>query len=60
MATLTTEQVEGFLMGNIIKYSMRAGRKQGTDDLAKIQVYRQWLKEWRETGTIKQFSEMRL
>jgi hypothetical protein len=57
MATLTTEQVEGFLMGNVIKYSMRAGRKQGTDDLAKVRVYRQWLKEWRETGAISQFSK---
>lgn len=57
MTTLTREQVEGFLMGNVIKYSMRAGRKAGTDDLAKVRVYRQWLREWRESGCIKQFSE---
>lgn len=44
-AVLTPEEYRGFLKGNIIKYSMRAGRKEGTDDGAKAKHYRQFLKE---------------
>lgn len=44
-AVLTPEEYRGFLKGNIIKYSMRAGRKEGTDDGAKANHYRQFLKE---------------
>lgn len=29
---LTREEFIGFLKGNVIKYSLRAGRKQGADD----------------------------
>ena len=36
---LTPEEFRGFLKGNVIKYSMRQGRKDGTDDLAKAQHY---------------------
>lgn len=38
-AVLSHEEFIGFLKGNVIKYSMRQGRKDGTDDLAKAQHY---------------------
>ena len=44
-AVLTKEEFIGFLKGNIIKYSMRAGRKDGSDDAGKAQHYQQKLKE---------------
>ncbi len=44
-AVLTKEEFIGFLKGNIIKYSMRAGRKEGSDDAGKAQHYQQKLKE---------------
>ena len=37
---LTPEEFQGFLKGNIIKYSLRAGRKPGaTDDADKAKHY---------------------
>ena len=45
-AVLTPDEYRGFLKGNIIKYSMRAGRKEGTDDAGKAEHYRQFLNEW--------------
>lgn len=43
---LTKEEYIGFLKGNIIKYSMRAGKKEGaSDDAAKAAHYRQFLAE---------------
>lgn len=44
-SVLTKEEFVGFLKGNIIKYSMRAGRKEGSDDAGKAQHYQQKLKE---------------
>lgn len=44
-AVLTPEEFRGFLKGNIIKYSMRAGRKQGSDDANKAMHYKMKLKE---------------
>ena len=44
-AVLTHEEFVGFLKGNIIKYSMRAGRKPGTDDANKASHYKMKLKE---------------
>lgn len=44
-AVLTPEEFRGFLKGNIIKYSMRAGRKEGSDDAGKAKHYMQKLKE---------------
>jgi hypothetical protein len=44
-SVLTHEEFVGFLKGNIIKYSMRAGRKPGSDDAGKAQHYQQKLKE---------------
>lgn len=42
---LTHEEFVGYLKGNIIKYSMRAGRKEGSDDGGKAMHYIQKLKE---------------
>jgi hypothetical protein len=44
-AVLTPEEFQGFLKGNIIKYAMRAGRKDGSDDAGKAKHYMQKLKE---------------
>lgn len=38
-AVLTHEEFIGFLKGNVIKYSMRAGHKAGSDDAAKAKHY---------------------
>ena len=42
---LTVEEFRGYLKGNIIKYTMRAGRKEGSDDAGKAKHYMQKLKE---------------
>ena len=44
-SVLTHEEFVGFLKGNIIKYSMRAGRKVGSDDANKARHYMLKLKE---------------
>jgi len=44
---LTSEEFEGYLKGNIIKYSMRQGKKEGSDDASKAQHYLMKLKEVR-------------
>jgi hypothetical protein len=44
-AVLKPEEFRGFLKGNIIKYSMRAGRKNGSDDAGKAKHYMQKLRE---------------
>jgi len=44
-SVLTHEEVVGFLKGNVIKYAMRAGRKDGSDDLGKARHYMMKLKE---------------
>lgn len=44
-SVLTHEEFVGFLKGNIIKYSMRAGRKAGSDDANKARHYMLKLKE---------------
>jgi hypothetical protein len=48
-SVLTKEEFIGFLKGNIIKYSMRAGRKEGSDDTGKAQHYQQKLREIENT-----------
>jgi hypothetical protein len=45
-AVMTHEEFAGFLKGNIIKYSLRAGRKDGSDDAGKAKHYMQKLKEF--------------
>lgn len=52
--TLTKEELQGFFKGNIIKYALRAGHKQGEDyskDVAKLLVYKQWLEELNKSHT---------
>lgn len=44
-AVLTKEEFIGFLKGNIIKYSMRAGHKADSDDAGKARHYKQKLDE---------------
>ena len=44
-AVLTHEEFVGFRKGNIIKYSLRAGRKDGSDDAGKAKHYLQKLRE---------------
>lgn len=45
-AALSPEEYRGYLKGSIIKYSMRAGHKEGTDDGAKARHYMQFLQEF--------------
>jgi hypothetical protein len=47
-SVLTREEFRGFLRGNVIKYSMRAGRKEGSDDAGKAKHYIMKLKEFNE------------
>jgi hypothetical protein len=44
-SVLTHAEFVGFLKGNIIKYSLRAGRKDGSDDAGKAKHYILKLKE---------------
>lgn len=44
-AVLTPEEFRGFLKGNVIKYALRQGKKEGTDDAGKAQHYAQKLAE---------------
>lgn len=47
-AKLTDEQLEGFLLGNLIKYSTRANFKGQFDrDIEKVSIYSAMLKELR-------------
>ena len=51
-AKLTPEQYEGFLLGNIIKYSTRANFKDSfEDDVRKAGVYSKFLQEFEKTPT---------
>lgn len=47
-AVLSPEEFRGFLRGNVIKYALRAGRKEGTDDAGKARHYMLKLKEFDE------------
>ena len=46
---LTPEEFIGFLKGNVIKYSMRQGKKQDSDDANKARHYAAKLREMLET-----------
>ena len=50
-AVLTAEEFIGFLKGNIIKYSMRQGKKQDSDDVGKAKHYLQKLREVTQAGS---------
>ena len=47
---LTYDEFVGFLKGNIIKYAMRQGRKEGSDDAGKALHYMQKLDEVRRAA----------
>ena len=47
-AVMTPEEFRGYLCGNVIKYAMRAGRKEGSDDAGKARHYMQKLGEFDE------------
>jgi len=49
-AVLTHEEFIGFLKGNVIKYSMRQGKKDGSDDAQKAMHYMQKLNEVQGNG----------
>lgn len=49
-SVLSREEFIGYLKGNIIKYGMRAGRKEGSDDAAKAWHYKQKLEEFLAQG----------
>ncbi len=42
-AKMSPEMLEGFYMGNVIKYLVRYRHKDGLNDLKKAQVYIGWL-----------------
>lgn len=42
-ATLSKSEFIGYLRGNILKYQLRASKKNGTEDLNKADVYSGWL-----------------
>ena len=44
---LSEDEFIGFLKGNVIKYSMRQGKKEGSDDAGKAKHYLMKLKEVR-------------
>ena len=41
--TMSPEQFEGFLLGNLIKYISRYRHRNGLEDLRKAKVYMGWL-----------------
>ena len=42
---LTPDEFRGYLKGCVIKYAMRQGRKEGSDDAEKARHYAQKLRE---------------
>lgn len=50
---LNWQEMRGFLLGNILKYRLRAGHKDNADsDIKKAMQYEKWLKEWEECGVL--------
>lgn len=47
-AVLSKEEFEGFLHGNVIKYTLRTNKKNGVKDLEKAHKYLGWLIESRK------------
>lgn len=44
-AKLTTDQLRGYYLGNLLKYLSRARLKNGAEDYKKAEVYLRWLNE---------------
>jgi|TARA_B110000908_G_scaffold72820_1_gene87861 hypothetical protein len=42
----TGKHFEGYLQGNILKYTWRYRYKNGIEDLQKAQVYMKWLEDY--------------
>lgn len=42
----TADEFRGYLMGNVVKYTMRKGLKAGTNDENKAKQYQHWLDEF--------------
>jgi hypothetical protein len=51
-AKLTTEQLKGYYLGNLLKYLSRAQHKDGIQDYRKAEVYLKWLIELEDQGTL--------
>lgn len=47
---LSENEFIGFLKGNVIKYAMRAGKKEGSDDYEKMRHYMEKLDEFKRRG----------
>ena len=47
-AVATEEEYNGFLYCNVIKYILRAKRKNGIEDMKKAKLYLEWLIEEKE------------
>ena len=50
-AKLTSEQLKGYYLGNLLKYLSRAQYKNGLEDYKKAEVYLAWLIEEEDHGT---------
>ena len=44
-AVLTEEEFRGYLRGNLLKYHLRANKKNGDEDIQKADMYSNWLVE---------------
>lgn len=42
---MSSEEFKGFLKGNVLKYVLRADKKNGLEDYEKAEQYLKWLKE---------------
>ena len=55
---MTPEEFQGFLRGNVIKYSLRLGHKDAAvKEAAKIEQYAKWLRTALEGNTIKHMED---
>ena len=52
LETLSAEEFLGYLKGNTLKYTRRAGLKAGTNDQAKANQYRSWTRQFESVGGI--------
>lgn len=50
---MTTEQLQGYYLGNALKYLLRFQNKNGLEDLKKARVHLNWLIETEENKTEK-------
>lgn len=46
LETLSADEFQGYLKGNVIKYTRRVGLKKGTNDQAKADQYSTWLQQF--------------